>query len=115
MLPRNVMERVTPPRRAKPVIGILGAEDARRFLRAAEGTDYHLPIHLAFYTGLRLSEILGLRWSDIDLEARTLTVRRTMVSLRGDPMHIGEPKLRGSRRVVAFGAPVAQSDRATVS
>ena len=102
MLPRNIMERVTPPRRQRPELRFLDAAEAQRLLAAAEGTDYHLPIHLALYTGLRRSELLGLRWSDLDLDARTLTVARTMISLRGDPTHISEPKSRGSRRVVAY-------------
>jgi integrase len=103
MLSQNVMRRVTPPRVVKPKTRALDASEDRRLLNAADGTDYYLPIHLAVYTGLRRSEILGLRWSDVDLAARTLTVNRTMVSLTGDPAHIDEPKSRRSRRVVAFG------------
>ena len=97
------MRRVTPPRVVKPKTRALDASEDRRLLNAADGTDYYLPIHLAVYTGLRRSEILGLRWSDANLAARTLTVNRTMVSLTGDPAHIDEPKSRRSRRVVAFG------------
>ena len=102
MLPRNIMERVTPPPRRKPEFRSLDASEARRLLRAAEGADYHLPIHLAVYTGLRRSEILGLRWSDVALSAQTLTVTRTMVPVQGDPMHINEPKSPGSRRTVSY-------------
>ena len=103
LLPRNPMERVTPPRRRKPELQALDDVEARRLLEAAAPTDYHLPIHLALYTGLRRSEILGLRWMDVDLAARTLAVSRTMVQLVGDPAHLSEPKSRGSRRVVAYG------------
>ena len=103
MLSQNVMRRVTPPRLVKPTMRALDATEVRRLLDAANGTDYYLPIHLAVYTGLRRSEILGLRWSSVDLAARTLTVNRTMVNLTGDPAHIDEPKSRRSRRVVAFG------------
>ena len=94
---------MTPPRHRKPELRSLDATECIRFLRAAEGTDYDLPVHLALYTGLRRSEILGLRWGDVDLDARTLTVRRTMVSLPGDSAHISEPKSRVSCRVVSFG------------
>ena len=103
MLPRNVLERVAPPRPHTPEFRSLNPREIERLLRAAHGTDYHLPIHLATYTGLRRSEILGLRWSDVDLGASTLTVRRSMVPVRGDPAHIAAPKSRASRRVVSYG------------
>ena len=104
ILDRNIMERVTPPRRTAPDLRILNVDESQRLLAAAAGTDYHLPIHLALYTGLRRSEILGLRWADIDLGGRTLTVSRAMVELPGDPIHLDDPKSRSSRRVVSFGA-----------
>ena len=103
MLTRNVMERVTPPRLRKPDFRSLEPSEVWRLLEAAKRTDYHLPIHLATYTGLRRSEVLGLRWSDVDLDARKLVVNRTMVALRSAPTHIDQPKSRRSRRVVVFG------------
>lgn len=52
---------------------------------------------LALTTGLRRGELAGLMWSDIDLEARTLTVRRT----RLDPgTTTGPPKTAGSGRTI---------------
>ena len=102
LLPKNVLERVTPPKLVKPELRILTVSEAQRLLQAAKDTDFEVGIHLAIHTGLRRSELCGLVWSDVDLEARTLTVVRTMVPLRGDPAHISEPKSRASRRVVAF-------------
>ena len=107
ILPRNIMERVTPPRAVKPQFRSLEPFEVRRLLEAAGPTNFHLPIHLALYTGLRRSEILGLRWSDIDLGARTLVVNRTMVVLTGNPAHIDQPKSRKSRRSVVFGEETA--------
>ena len=103
MLPRNVLEAVSPPRLQKPEFRSLNPSEVDRLLSAARGTDYHLPIHLAIYTGLRRSEVLGLRWSDVDLGTKTLTVRRSMVAIRGAPGHIAPPKSRASRRVVSYG------------
>ena len=99
---KNVMERVTPPKLVKPELRILKMPEAQRLFQVAKDTDFKVAIHLAIHTGLRRSELCGLFWSDVDLESRTLTVVRTMVSLPGDPAHISEPKSRASRRVVAF-------------
>ncbi len=112
MLQRNIMDRVTPPTRRKPELRSLEVDEARSLLKAAEGTDYHLPIHLAIYTGLRRSEILGLRWSDVDLDGRTLTVTRTMVDLVGKAAHVDEPKSRRSRRAVSIDETTSMMLRA---
>ena len=37
-----------------------------------------LPIQIAYYTGLRIGEVCGLTWQDINLEKQYLTVRRSM-------------------------------------
>ncbi len=93
MLYHNVLDGITPPPRRKPELRSLSPEEARALLQGAEKTDYHLPIHLAIFTGLRRSEILGLRWRDIDIENHRLTVARTMVDMIGDATHINEPSL----------------------
>ncbi len=55
-------------------------------------------------TGLRVSEAIGLRWTDLDLEGRTcLRVRQGIV--KG---HVDRPKTRQSRRTVPFGAETAR-------
>ena len=69
LLPRNVMDRVTPPKKVRPDFKILDMAGVERLLTGAAGTDYLVPIHLAVHTGLRRSELCGLRWSDLDLTA----------------------------------------------
>ncbi|MCH5188458.1 MAG: site-specific integrase [Oscillospiraceae bacterium] len=39
-----------------------------------------LPVQIAYYTGLRIGEVCGLTWQDIDLKEQYLTVRRSMRS-----------------------------------
>lgn len=58
-------------------------------------------------TGMRRGEALGLRWSDVDLDAGRLRVVQTLVQVRGKAM-IGEPKTVRGRRPLAL-------DRATVA
>lgn len=54
---------------------------------------------VAWGTGLRRSEILGLKWDDIDFKKGTLTVRRTLVRVKGG-YKFGEPKTKKSRRTI---------------
>ena len=79
----------------------LNPEEVRRVLETCRSTPYHIPVHLALFAGLRLGEVLGLCWDDVNLAARTLTVRRTLNRVRGRGLVWGEPKSEGSRRVVA--------------
>lgn len=60
-------------------------------------------VTLAASTGLRLGEILGLTWPDVDLEAGTLTVRRSMARTHGG-WALSEPKTRRSRRTIDLPA-----------
>jgi integrase len=61
-------------------------------------------------TGLRRSEIVGLWWPDVDLEARALTVRRAVVLLDGKP-HVKTPKTARGRQTVELDAGTLASLR----
>lgn len=62
----------------------------------------------AIVTGLRSSELRGLRWIDIDLSAATITVAQ-----RADQWgRIGSPKSKAGHRTIPIAAPVAQELRA---
>jgi integrase len=47
---------------------------------------------LAVHSGCRESELLGLSWSDVDLETRVLTVRRILVTVKHHTPTFGDPK-----------------------
>ncbi len=102
MLHRNVLEDISPPPRRRPEMRVLTPDEADALLRAAEHTEYHIPIHLALFTGMRRSEVLGLMWRDVDITARRLTVSRTMINLIGDSTHMNRPKSRRSARSLSF-------------
>jgi len=74
-------------------------DECKKAMDVAAGTEMDLFIHLAILTGARLGEMLGLKWKDINFEERTLTIRRTLVELRGAR---GEGGVRGSP---SFGPP----------
>jgi integrase len=62
--------------------------------------------------GLRHGEVLGLRWSDIDLVKGTLTVRKIRVIVDGKVLE-GEPKTERGKRTLPLGEDlVAGADRA---
>jgi integrase len=55
---------------------------------------------LAATTGLRLGELLGLSWADVDVAAGTLSVRRSLAKAHGGGWALAEPKSARSRRTL---------------
>lgn len=75
-------------------------EDVNTFLEAARETQYYALFHGALYTGMRRSELLALRWSDIDLFGCELSVTRTLHQVRDGSIVFGEPKSARSKRLI---------------
>jgi len=59
-------------------------DELAQLVGAANGTVWAMPIALAAYLGLRRSEVLGLQWSDIDLDREILVVQRGLQRVRVD-------------------------------
>lgn len=88
------------PQRKKAEMKCFTAAEVRVFLEAARPTKYYALFLLAMETGLRPGEYLGLQWKDVDLEARTLSVKRVMKVRKGGGFYFAEPKTNRSRRSV---------------
>lgn len=85
-------------------------EEQRRFLAVAQRYR-HYPIWLIMLrTGLRIGEVCGLKWSDIDLDGLWLTVRRTR-RRHGTRIDDGPPKSVKSERSMAITPEIAQALR----
>lgn len=96
LVPKNVCAAVERPAAGETDMYILNAEEVRRLEAAAEGVRLGPAIVLALHTGMRLGEVLGLKWSD--MRGDTLWVHRTLVKYGKEPV-FGPPK-NGKRRQV---------------
>ena len=63
---------------------VLTIEETELFLEAASHYRYFNAFSLALETGMRIGEIIGLKWSDIDFFNRTIYVNRTLVYIKSD-------------------------------
>jgi integrase len=96
---RNVAKLTDAPRIRRVDVHPLAGVELRRFLDATR-EDRVWPLYVvAIATGMRQGELLGLRWSEVDLEAATLRVSATLQRLQGRPVLV-EPKTSRSRRTI---------------
>ncbi len=82
----------------------LTPEQARALLAATPDHPLEAFFVLALTTGMRRGEVLGLRWSDVDLEKGWAEVRQTVEHLGGGAYTFTAPKTERSRRKVPLGA-----------
>jgi integrase len=99
LVPRNVSEAADPPKAQRKEICPLTLEQVRTLLKTAQGDRLETLYALAITTGLRQSELFGLRWEDVDLAAGRLSVRQTLTTPKGG-RRLGPPKRSKSRRSV---------------
>ncbi len=113
LVTRNVATLVDPPRSVKKPVQPLSAAEARRFLDHVRNQNDRLwPFFTtAIMTGLRQAELLGLRWSDVDLDAATLRVRHTLQRIEGKWEFV-EPKSKRSARTLSLPDTVVTALRA---
>ncbi|MEW6230083.1 MAG: site-specific integrase [Bacillota bacterium] len=120
VLPQNPTQHVDLPGRGHKEMQCLSEVQAQRFLEAAQNDPYYPLFLLAITTGMRPGEYLALRWEDINFEAGTLSVQRTLVKRSGkhiaDDSGTGwcfkEPKTSKSRRLIKLPHGVVQALRA---
>jgi len=74
----NPVSAVDRPVVPKAEIQVVTPDQARALLRALRGHPYELPLRVALLCGLRLSELLALRWRDIDWDRGSLTVHQAL-------------------------------------
>ncbi len=105
---RNVLDGIKLPKKTKPEVRILDSREQKILERYIEKnkTLATLGIALSMYMGLRIGELCALKWQDIDLEKRILTVSRTIQRIQTQNskaktmLVITEPKTASSKRSI---------------
>ena len=118
-LQSNPAEAINLSRGHKPQIEILTRDEQAQLIQASYQHRYGVFVRLTLFTGLRLGELLGLRWEDIDFQMGLLHVRRTLnrINKKERPTTLGEttteiviqtPKSENSIRSIPLLPSVAQ-------
>lgn len=101
LVSQNVAKLVRSPRIEQRSEDVFSVEDLGKLFKAAEG--HHLEYLFRFepYVGLRVGEVTGLTWNDVDFESGVLTVRRQLQWENGKPT-LRPLKSRASKRQLAL-------------
>lgn len=95
-----------PPATPRPTAP-LTADQARRLLEAAADHRLGAMVTVSLTMGLRIGEVSGLAWADVDLPARTLKVRQQVQAIGEGPV-LGPLKTAASRRTLALPSMVVE-------
>ena len=102
----NVLDGIVMPKKPKPEIKIMSKEEQKRLAEYMNRNRNYsiLGTALSLYTGMRIGELCALKWENIDLEKRVITVRSTIQRIQNysgesrTRLSITEPKSRSSMR-----------------
>jgi integrase len=119
LITKNPFKGVSIPQEKSDYVVWTPAE-ANRFLDAARYSceynggnwSYYLAYVIAIRTGMRKSEILGLRWSNVDIDNRAIYVRESLHELYGKgEKYVGGPKSKAGLRVITIDDELADELR----
>lgn len=119
--PRLVKEEIRPLTEEQATILLQTAREGEYFYwgvkqrrKSSAGNEYHkamayMVVSLSLSTGMRLGEVFGLKWKDIDFANNTLNVQRALVSSNTKGMIFEDPKTKGSKRRIPVTVNVKEA------
>ena len=102
LVTKNPADAVKPPHAKRPEMQIWNEDEVIRFLEAAKDTPYYALFYSFLFTGMRRSELLALRWQDIDFIYGQIYVTRSLHHLKDGSYIFTQPKSEKSRRTIAL-------------
>ena len=107
----NPAESLNLSRGQKPQIEILNRDEQAALIRGSYNHRYGVFVRLTLFTGLRLGELLGLQWQDVDLRAGMIHVQRTLGRLN----KMKRPDAPGENTTeIVVGTPKSQNSMRSI-
>lgn len=84
-IPTNPMDRVQKlTKKSNPSKHIPRSDELRIYIEAMKSPSTHARVEIGMVMGLRPGEVMGLKWSDVDWNQRTLTIERQVQRVKGE-------------------------------
>jgi integrase len=111
LVPRNAAEAADPPKLERVEMKTLTPIEVKTLLSAARGERLEALYVLAVYTGLRIGELLGLRWGDVDFDAGKMRVVRQLQRMRSGGGLVFSPTKTSNRRTIRLTGTAVEALR----
>jgi len=102
LIHRNPADAVDPPKAKEAAMQTWDESEIRRFLELTKQSAYYPLFYLVLFTGLRRSEVLALRWQDVDFFYCQIYVSRSMHHLKTGEIIFRRPKSAKGSRTIAL-------------
>ena len=102
LIPRNPTEDCIAPKPRKIEMKILPSENMHTYLEAAKARDLLPMFYLELVSGLRKGELVALRWDDLDIQSKTISVSKQYVRNPDGSLELTRPKTENSVRLVSI-------------
>ena len=103
MILRNPVKSAVIPEKPHKEMKILSEDQVSRLLVAAKGHRLEALFHVTVTTGVRESEVLALKWPDVDWVKHTLKVERQLERPHGEGVQFTPPKTAFGKRSIKLG------------
>lgn len=102
LIPRKPTEDCIAPKPRKIEMQILPTEDIHAYLEAAKARDLLPMFYLELVSGLPKGELVALRWDDLDIRNKTISVSKQYVRNPDGSLELTQPKIENSVRLVSI-------------
>jgi len=99
----NPASSVQKPKYESRIILVLDESQIHQLLSYAKTRELDVLIRLAVTTGMRLGEVLGLKWKDVDWPTPCIQVRRQLQRVKGMGLIFSKPKTDSGIRTILIG------------
>lgn len=97
------MPKYNNPRKDKKDLKIISLDNFNKIIkRFPRGSNFYVPLQIAFNTGMRAAEVCGLTWDCVDLDNKTITVEKIIIKKEKEWV-FGTPKTQSSNRTILIG------------
>lgn len=108
LLKENPILKTDAPKVKKKEAKAYDSDQITALITALEDTNiqFKTMAHIALAGGLRVGEVCGLDWSDVDYDKRTITIRQASQYISGQGIFAKDPKNETSKRTISMPPPV---------
>jgi integrase len=99
---RNIAKLQPPPRVQTGEMAILDREGITTILSQLPGHEVYARAIVALFTGMRLGEVLALRWRNVDFDGKVIKVREAIEETKEHGIQVKAPKTRAGRRDIGL-------------